>query len=37
MKVQLPPVGEITRFFPNHRKCVVRVLKLKFESVYYLK
>lgn len=33
MKVQLPPVGEITRFFPNHRKCVVKVFLLLVQCI----
>jgi len=33
MKVQLPPLGEITRFFPNHRKCVVKVFTLLIQCI----
>jgi len=33
MKIQLPPVGEITRFFPNHRKCVVKVFLLLVQCI----
>jgi Transposase DDE domain len=28
MRTQLPPVGEIKKFFPNHRTCVVKVFIL---------
>jgi Transposase DDE domain len=33
MVIQLPPVGEIKRFFPNHRICVVKVMVLLLNCV----
>lgn len=33
MITQLPPVGEITRFFPIHRKCVVKVFILLIQCI----
>ena len=33
MVIQLPPVGEIKEFFPNHRICVVKVMVLLLECV----
>jgi hypothetical protein len=33
MVIQLPPVGEIKKFFPNHRKCVVKVMVLLLNCV----
>lgn len=33
MITQLPPVGEIKRFFPIHRKCVVEVLILLIQCI----
>lgn len=33
MTTQLPPVGEIKRFFPVHRKCVVKVMMLLVQCI----
>jgi Transposase DDE domain len=33
MRTQLPPVGEIKRFFPNHRVCVVKVFLLLVQCI----
>ena len=33
MRTQLPPVGEIKRFFPNHRICVVKVFLLLVQCI----